>query len=56
MNVERGAASILIELDGGDITVYHGTTKGILGVIKQAPAGTWDALWQALEILGMEPN
>lgn len=46
--LERGAASIFIELGNSNITVYHGTDKDTLLEIKKAPAGSWDKIWRAL--------
>lgn len=52
--IERGAASIHIELSEGTITVTHGTDEVVLAQLKDAPEGTWDRMWDALETLGME--
>lgn len=46
--IERGAASIIIELSGGNITITHGTDEVELAKITQAADGTWDALWDFL--------
>lgn len=47
---EPGAASILIELSDGMITVTHGTDDVVL---KQwmANTGDWDALWATIDAL-----
>jgi len=37
--IERGAASIVIELRDGVITVRHGTDDSLLGTLPRAP---WD--------------
>lgn len=46
--MEKGAASIKIELANGIITVYHGTDGDIL---LQFPAveGSWDIIWQGIK-------
>ena len=46
--VERGAASLFIELSDGNITITHGSDKVELAKITQAADGTWDALWDFL--------
>lgn len=49
MSKEKGAASILIDLSNGNITVYHGTEQGaILLSKKNVPEGTWNAIWEHL--------
>lgn len=44
---ERGAASILISLDDGVITVTHGDSDIVLGSVT-AKVGDWDKLWDFL--------
>jgi hypothetical protein len=39
-----GAASILVDLSGGAITVYHGSDKTLLGLKKTAAQDDWDKL------------
>lgn len=51
---ERGAASILIELEDGNIAVYHGMDSVKLAELENAPEGTWNKLWEYLEALGIE--
>lgn len=46
---ERGAASILIELTGGNITVYHGTDKTVLAQGLAVPKGSWEQIWKTLD-------
>lgn len=45
---EDGAASILIELEDGNITVKHGTDGSVLLIVENALVGSWDKLWDAL--------
>lgn len=52
--IEKGAASVFIELANGDITVTHGTDKAILLYIPNAKAGSWDKLWDFLRTLKAE--
>jgi hypothetical protein len=44
MAKEAGAASIVVDLSGSAITVYHGSDKTLLGLKKQAKKGDWDKL------------
>ena len=46
--IEAGAASVLIQLEGGKITVKHGTDKVILKQIDNAKAGSWDKIWNTI--------
>ena len=46
--IEAGAASIHIELSGGNIVVKHGTDGSVLKEIKNAEAGSWDKLWDTI--------
>ena len=50
--VERGAASIIISLRDGNISVTHGTDGVLLAECKQAPDGAWRAIWDTLAALG----
>lgn len=53
--MERGAASILVELKEGKVYVYHGSDKALLAQSPEpVEVGTWDRLWEALEQLGVE--
>lgn len=48
-----GAASIIIELRDGDITIKHGEHHhALLAHLDNAPIGTWDKLWHFFENLG----
>lgn len=47
-NIEKGASSMLIELEDGNITVTHGTDKAVLFEVINAEKGSWDALWKAI--------
>lgn len=48
-----GAASMIIALDKGNITVKHGERgHALLAHLDNAPAGTWDKLWDCFEQLG----
>lgn len=51
--VEKGAASIRIELRAGAITVTHGTDGAILSTWT-ARAGDWDRLWACINDLKRE--
>ncbi len=44
---ERGAASLIISLDDGVISVTHGSDDILLGSVT-AKAGDWDKLWDFL--------
>ena len=50
---ERGAASMLVELEDSRIRVLHGTDGTVLaeGVVQE---GAWDALWDMLTALGVK--
>ena len=50
MNYEPGAASVLIQLDDGEITVTHGTDHVVLRRWI-ANRGDWDRLWSTIETL-----
>ena len=45
---EEGAASILVDLTDGIISVYHGTDKTLL-FKKKAKKGDWNRIWKAIE-------
>lgn len=55
-NIERGAASIRIELADGNITVYHGTDGNILHEVKNAEEGSWKLLWQSIHAISSVNN
>ena len=48
--IERGAASLFIELKDSKITVKHGTTNEILLTTK-AVDGDWKKLWSTIDAL-----
>jgi hypothetical protein len=48
-NIERGAASLLIELNNGCITVYHGTDKNVLKGPIEVTEGTWKELFNTIQ-------
>lgn len=50
MNAEPGAASIVIELAAGEITVTHGTDHVVLRRWI-ANHGDWNRLWATIETL-----
>ena len=53
---ERGAASIVVDLKDGVITVTHGTDNVVLQrwVARQ---GDWDRIWDTINLLaGVHPN
>lgn len=45
--MERGEASLKIELADGRIKVYHGTDKLLLWE-DWAPEGKWNQIWNAI--------
>jgi hypothetical protein len=49
--IEAGAAHFSADLSGGTITVRHGTTNEILRQIKNAEAGSWDKIWNAIRAI-----
>lgn len=49
--IEKGEASILIKLEGGNIIVEHGTDKVVLLTKENVPAGSWDKIWDVLHNL-----
>lgn len=48
MEKETGTASIKIELEDSIIKVFHGT-DGVLLFEKEAKAGDWDKIWEAIQ-------
>lgn len=46
--IERGCASILIDLSDGKIKVFHGNDKALL-FEKDAFEGDWDKIWEAIK-------
>ena len=54
--LDRGSASIFVELKDGIITVTHGTDQVVL-FSESVLAGTWDAMWDAITMGAVElPN
>lgn len=51
---ERGAASILIELEDGKMKICHGTDGDTLATKTKTKVGDWDKLWTMLEDFGFE--
>lgn len=49
MKTERGAASILIELGDGKITMRHGTDKDVLNAAAEVREGTWKLLFDTIK-------
>lgn len=47
--IERGAASLFIELKSGNITVAHGTDKTELLKLSRVRKGSWDKLIDCLK-------
>lgn len=47
-NLERGNASVLIELKDGILTVRHGEAQNFILFERDAPIGMWDYMWTAL--------
>lgn len=51
-NVASGAAHIYVVLENGDIKVYHGDDrKSLLFEKRNAPAGSWEKIWECLRKL-----
>jgi len=48
--LERGSASIKVELSNGTITVWHGDEP--TAILFQSPvvSGTWDAMWDVIRM------
>lgn len=46
---ETGSAGIKIELQNGDITVYHSSSEEVLLNLPDVPEGTWSKLWDFLK-------
>lgn len=49
---ELGAARMVVDLEDGKITVYHGGDDSLLLEVDDVAVGTWDALWSLLENCG----
>jgi len=47
--IQPGAASLLIELSDGCITITHGTDKKVLKKIENAEIGSWSLIWKAID-------
>jgi hypothetical protein len=47
--LEKGSASIVVELSGGVITVTHGEDGETL-FSSPVSVGTWDAVWTAIRM------
>ena len=47
--LDRGSASIFVELKDGIITVTHGTDEVVLFSVPVL-AGTWDAIWDVINM------
>jgi hypothetical protein len=45
---EEGAAGVRIELENGNVTVYHSDSNEILLTLNDVPQGTWKKLWNFL--------
>lgn len=55
--IETGAASVLIELSAGTVTVKHGADDTtILLQIKNAEQGSWNKIWNALSSIKSTTN
>lgn len=54
VELERGQASMRIELTDSCITVWHAEDNVVLAILKDAPDGTWDKIWERLEELGLK--
>jgi hypothetical protein len=53
---DDGAAAIVVRLRDGNITVHHADDPDMLLAEKRnAPPGTWDALWESMRALGIKP-
>lgn len=49
VKTENGAASILIELRNGEITIKHGTDKAVLFQSIEVKPGTWSKLFNKIK-------
>jgi len=49
--IERGMASMLVELVDGNITVKHGDDGTVLLEKKNVEDGSWDRIWELLRNL-----
>ena len=47
-NLERGHASVFIELKDGKLIVRHGEETNCILLERDAPVGMWDHMWKAL--------
>ena len=54
MKTERGSASLNMTLKDGNIVINRGTDKVELARLDNAPDGTWNAMWDAFETLGIK--
>ena len=46
--MERGSASIRVELSGGNVSIFHGEDDTLLRYFESVPEGSWDKLWDAI--------
>ena len=49
--IERGEASIFVDLTEGVLTVKHGT-HGCILLKRNCPEGTWNKMWSVLRGVG----
>lgn len=50
LELERGSASLKMELSNGIITVWHGDEPTEVLFRAQVVSGTWDAMWGAIRM------
>jgi hypothetical protein len=48
METEKGAAQIIIRLDNGKLTIWHGETFDVLHE-RTADKGIWNAIWDLVQ-------
>lgn len=52
--IESGAASLRITLSNGSVVISHGDDDIELARLDNAPAGTWETMWNNFETLGIK--
>lgn len=48
-HIERGAASLRIELRDGGVQIIHGTDGTVLNTFPKVAEGTWSRMFDAIE-------
>lgn len=49
--IDNGADHIKVELEGGTITVRHGSNNEILHEVENAEKGSWSKMWEAIRAI-----